>query len=140
MVVISFVAIVAVIEKTPLPMIAESTVLKILLAQAFLWTLLAMLVPNGVGGLIWGVGIVGADGRRASRLRLAWREAINWVPLFLVDLIFDAVPLDGRFAWFREFGTFIYATIAPIVYVGHALVWRGRYLNDRLAGTAVVPA
>ena len=123
----------------PIADIPERVFDRIILFQSFLWVLVSMTLRAGVGGLIWGVTIVRSDGRHASRLRLGWREALIWLPLFAVDYLFDEVPIHGRFAWYREWGTLSYALIAPFLFLAPAALSRGIYLNDRLARTAVVP-
>jgi hypothetical protein len=109
------------------------------LAQATLWVLLAMLLREGIGGLLLGVTIVRSDGRRASRLRLAWREALRWLPVLALDTVLEMLPAAGSLAVVREYGSPWLFFLMPFVYVAPALFPRGRYLNDWMAGTAVMP-
>jgi hypothetical protein len=98
-----------------------------------------MTLRQGVGGILFGLTIVRADGRPASRLRLAWREAVVWLPLVIADPLFEFLPEEGWLRWVRLFGTPAVAVLIPVALVVHFLLVRGRFLNDRLAGTAVVP-
>jgi uncharacterized RDD family membrane protein YckC len=111
----------------------------IFLFQSLLWVLLAMLVRDGIGGWMFGVTVVRANGQRATRLRLAWREASRWLPLIVLDLLFEMIPPESPFVVVRYYGGMILTLALPFVYVAHGLIYPGRYLNDRLAGTAVVP-
>ena len=111
----------------------------VFLFQTTLWVLLAMLLREGVGGLLLGVTVVRTDGRRPSRLRLAWREALRWLPVLVIDAILESLPDSAPYFPIREYGPTAAFLIMPFVYVLPALFLRGRYLNDLLARTAVVP-
>ncbi len=111
----------------------------VFLAQSTLWVLLAMFLREGIGGLLLGVTIVRSDGRRASRLRLAWREALRWIPVLILDSGLEMAPVAGPYALFHEYGPTCLFFFMPFVYVAPALFLRGRYLNDLMAGTAVMP-
>lgn len=119
--------------------IPDDVIDAVFLAQSTLWVLLAMIIREGVGGLIFGVTIVRTDGRRPSRLRLAWREALRWAPAIAIDGLLELIPAAGRFGPIRAYGPPAIFFLMPFVYVTPALFARGRYLNDLLAGTAVVP-
>ena len=111
----------------------------VFLIQSMLWVLVAIHLREGIGGLLFGVTIVRTDGRRASRLRLAWREALRWAPAIAIDSLLETIPIDGRFGPLREYGPTVIFILMPVLYVLPALFLRGRYLHDILAGTAVVP-
>ena len=112
----------------------------VFLFQSMLWVLLAMHLREGIGGLFFGVTIVRTDGRRASRLRLAWREALRWAPAIAIDTP-PGDPSRSAAGSARSASTARPASSSSCrsVYVVPALFLRGRYLNDLLAGTAVVP-
>ncbi len=111
----------------------------VFLAQSTLWVLLAMVLRDGIGGLLLGVMVVRADGRRASRLRIAWREALRWLPVLALDTLLEMAPAMGPWAPLHEYGPTCLFFFMPFVYVAPALFVRGRYLNDLMAGTAVMP-
>jgi eukaryotic-like serine/threonine-protein kinase len=117
----------------------EDVIDRVLIIQSTFWVLVAMLLRQGVGGMLFGLTIIRADGRPATRLRLAWREAVVWLPLLIADPLFEFLPADGWLRWVRFLGTPAVAILIPVVLVVHFLLVRGRFLNDRLAGTAVVP-
>jgi uncharacterized RDD family membrane protein YckC len=123
----------------PLRVLSDEELDRIVLFQSFFWVLIAMLLREGIGGLLFGVTLVRADGRQASHLRVAWREALYWLPLLAVDQVFSILALTGRFGKVHELVTISVVVLGPIVTVGYALFDRGRYLNDRFARTAVVP-
>jgi hypothetical protein len=110
-------------------------------AQAFPWYLavaVLALVANLVfrRGLIrlMGLELVTADGRPASRLRVLARTAITWSPVLLVPLVMRFVTrmlpdLDGQPWW-------MLGMIAGAIVIA---IWPTRGVQDRLAGTWVVP-
>ncbi len=111
----------------------------VFLIQSTLWVLLAIVIREGIGGLLFGVTIVRTDGRRPSRLRLAWREALRWLPAIAIDGLLEMIPATGPHWALREYGPAAVFFFMPMLYVAPALFARGRYLNDIMAGTAVVP-
>jgi uncharacterized RDD family membrane protein YckC len=139
MIVALFSIVAHLVTREPFVPPSGETIDQVLIFQSMLWTLLAMLLRQGPGGVLFGLTVVGADGRPASRLRLGWREAIVWIPLLVADPLFELLPDEGTLGWVGFFGTPVVAAIIPILMVGHYLIFRGRFLNDRLAGTAVVP-
>jgi hypothetical protein len=85
-----------------------------------------------------GVEIVTANGELATRGRTFWRSVIAWSPVVLLPIVVAiATPLLGEApssAWLAFF---------PVVYLSLAawsLAMPGRGLQDRLAGTWLVPA
>jgi eukaryotic-like serine/threonine-protein kinase len=137
-VVLFFVAL-AVLSGSEIEIPEEDVIDRLLISQSALWILLAMMLRQGVGGILFGLTIVRSDGRPATRLRLAWREAVVWLPLLIADPLFEFLPEEGWLRWVRLFGTPAVAILIPVALVVHFLLVRGRFLNDRLAGTAVVP-
>ena len=89
------------------------------------------------GGLVlWalGVAIVRADGARATRLRVFWRSIVAWSPVALAPV------LMGMLA--PVVGVFLSAALVTALVLSLAvlsLVHRERSLQDRLAGTWLVP-
>ncbi len=80
------------------------------------------------------------DGRPSSRLRCALREAMVWGPFSL--LVFSRIAIAARFPLGNTTATAIDSAIMllfPLVYAAHGLFFRGRLLQDRLAGTVLVP-
>jgi hypothetical protein len=85
---------------------------------------------RGGWALRWaGLVVVRRDGLLASRLRCAWRALLVWLP---VAAWFSWVP-DNSFIE-------VYGTLALLLsYVGLALLFPRRGLQDLLAGTCLVP-
>jgi uncharacterized RDD family membrane protein YckC/tRNA A-37 threonylcarbamoyl transferase component Bud32 len=89
------------------------------------------------GGLLLrllGIAVVKDDGGDASRLRIVWRALIAWSPLFVGAWVLSAltsgVPLPAKLA-----GPAL-LMIVPVIF---SSTLRGRSLQDRLAGTWLVP-
>jgi uncharacterized RDD family membrane protein YckC/tRNA A-37 threonylcarbamoyl transferase component Bud32 len=89
------------------------------------------------GGLVLrllGIGVVTRTGADASRLRMVWRALIAWSPILVGALVFSllaqVVPLPAAIA-----GT----TLLVLVPVIFSVTLRERSLQDRLAGTWLVP-
>ena len=93
----------------------------VFLAQSTLWVLLAMILRDGIGGLLLGVMVVRSDGRRASRLRLAWREALRWIPVLAIDTLLEMAPAAGPLTLIHEYGPTCLFLFMPFVYVAPAL-------------------
>jgi len=89
------------------------------------------------GGLVlWalGVAIVRADGVRASRLRVFWRSLVAWSPVALAPVLTAVLaPVVG------VFGSAALVTALVLSLAVLSLVHRERSLQDRLAGTWLVP-
>jgi hypothetical protein len=89
------------------------------------------------GGLVlWALGviIVRPDGARASRLRMFWRSLVAWSPILIGPvLVFSLKPLVGM-VWA---GALVGALVLGLAALSLAL--RQRSLQDRLAGTWLVP-
>ncbi len=118
-------------------------------ADMALTGLYLMLIPTALGGLLlaatcrgvvlrlFGVELVTADGAPASRLRLLARAAIAWSPLFAAVALFYARP------FVKSFTVAEVILIAGVVVLGagaaYALAHPARGIQDRLAGTWIVP-
>lgn len=101
---------------------------------AFPSLLMALIIRRGLILTIFGTVVVDANGQRASRMRCIWRGLITWSP-FLVGSIVAAglVPLIGATA------TMIVMPISILALTILSLLRRDRSLQDRLAGTWLVP-
>ena len=103
-----------------------------------LLALLAAIAVRGVVLRLLGFEIVTADGRRAGRWRTLGRTVIAWSPLLLLILVQQV--LGGRGAGVAEvttaFGLSVAALSAGAIV---AIVQPSRGLQDRLAGTWIVP-
>jgi hypothetical protein len=89
------------------------------------------------GGPLWrafGVAMVRRDGRPASRLRILWRNFLAFLPFMVVPPVARVFGLHGRTEWLM---------IALLVSLGALALFSallpGRSLQDRLAGTWLVP-
>jgi eukaryotic-like serine/threonine-protein kinase len=96
--------------------------------------LAALLFRGGLLLRIFGLAVARTDGRRASRLRVFWRSLIAWSPVLLAPvLIAVLVSVLGPYGG----GALVVALVAGLV--GWSLALPGRGLQDRLAGTWLVP-
>jgi uncharacterized RDD family membrane protein YckC len=103
----------------------------------FLW---AFFSRGGLLRHLLEADFVRLDGRPSSRLRCALREAMLWGPFIL--LVFSRIAIAARFPLGITTATAIDWAIMllfPLVYAAHGLFFRGRLLQDRLAGTVLVP-
>ena len=103
----------------------------------FLW---AFFSRGGLLRHLLEADFVRLDGRPSSRLRCALREAMLWGPFVL--LVFSRIAIAARFPLGNATLTAIDSAIMllfPLVYAAHGLFYRGRLLQDRLAGTVLVP-
>jgi hypothetical protein len=89
------------------------------------------------GGLLLrllGIGVVTRSGADASRLRMLWRACIAWSPVLLcgaaVSILTPVMPLPAIVA---------IGVLLLIVPVTISAVLRERSLQDRIAGTWLVP-
>jgi hypothetical protein len=120
-----------------------------LLVWPALWILWAFASRGGISYLIAGLALVRRDGRPAARWQCAMRVLLVWLPvsaLLIASVWLDAwywmawQPDDARWwllvlarlTWWAAFGL-----LAAFILL--ALRSPGRALNDRLAGTFVVP-
>ncbi|HOA60962.1 MAG: protein kinase [Verrucomicrobia bacterium] len=89
------------------------------------------------GGLVLralGVAIVRHDGAPASRLRVFWRGLMAWSPVLLAPLLFGMLrgPLG-------PFGAAVLSSLLAIGLTALSLAHPQRNLQDRFAGTWLVP-
>jgi uncharacterized RDD family membrane protein YckC len=77
------------------------------------------------------------DGRSASRLRCATREAMVWGPFVLLNLVSGGVASIVDMT--EEDISSLILLFFPLLYAAHGLFFQGRMLQDRLAGTVLVP-
>jgi hypothetical protein len=111
----------------------------IVVTLAVLWPAWTALWRGGLGLRILGMAMVRADGAPPSRWRLLWREACFWIPIAAVAGLSDLLEGHGiGKAWLKSV-TVGAMCLIPVVYGAHALFFPGRFLHDRLAGTALVP-
>jgi uncharacterized RDD family membrane protein YckC len=89
------------------------------------------------GGPLWrafGVAIVRRDGRPASRLRILWRNFLAFLPFLVLPPVARIFGLHARLEWLM---------IALLALLGALALFStllpGRSLQDRLAGTWLVP-
>jgi hypothetical protein len=103
------------------------------------WVLGAFLFRGGFAMRMMGLTLVRRDGRRASRLRCAWRASLVWMPVALLLYLALAVrvlqhrpsPLSQGIWWVA-----LAYLVGGIVMV---LCLPTRSWQDRLAGTYLVP-
>ncbi|MCF7732611.1 MAG: protein kinase [Akkermansiaceae bacterium] len=96
--------------------------------------LMALIIRRGLILTMCGAVVVTANGRRASRLRALWRCLISWLPFLLgVALVAVLVPQLGAMA-----ATAVLVAVILILTI-LSLLRRDRSLQDRLAGTWLVP-
>jgi hypothetical protein len=104
-----------------------------------LWVASAIHFRAGWTFSILGTAVVRADGQPASRLRCAARALVVWLPLlgFLIWKHARAESLsDFQESWRTSWSG---VTLILFLYLVLALVFRARGLQDRLAGTFLVP-
>ncbi len=100
-------------------------------------TLFALVFRGGLSLKLFGIGVRDRRGELASRLRCAWRSLLLWVPLGV---------LYGTGAWLaHEVALSAGVALTVVAALIHACaiayaIWRpARGLQDRLAGTQLVP-
>ncbi len=96
--------------------------------------LAALLFRGGLLLRVFGVAVVRRDGMRASRLRMLWRGLVAWTPALLTPLLGAGLaPVLGETS----------AILLPIALLAGLALWSltlpGRSLQDRIAGTDLVP-
>jgi hypothetical protein len=113
------------------------------------WVVWAFLLRGGLSYHMLGLSLVRSDGRRAGRLRCAWRALLVWGPP--AALLVAAVSLDTWYWWSAEANhpllrarwlseLFRWASLGLLLaYPVLAVCRPRRSLHDRLAGTYLVP-
>jgi hypothetical protein len=113
------------------------------LAAPIVW---AFLWRGGLSFRLLGLALVRADGRPAGRLQCAWRTLLVWAPVtaLLSYLAWRTVSLDlarqrevGNPLWWLPWLLLLLGLL--LLYVALALRSPERSLQDRLAGTYLVP-
>jgi hypothetical protein len=136
-------------RKDPEPLYAA--VLISLFTWPVLWVIWAFLTRGGLSHRILGLSLVRSDGRRASRLRCAWRALLVWAPVTALLALSTGLEvwhwanwtLDDptRYQWVYWLAVLLWW--AALILLGAFLVmalWSpSRSLHDRLAGTWLVP-
>jgi hypothetical protein len=103
------------------------------------WVLWSSASRGGLSFPLAGIALVGSDGRRASRFSCGWRAFLVWCAptlllasaLYVRDTYAEATGLSQGL----RFG----AILLLFCYLALALRFRNRGLQDRLAGTLLVP-
>jgi hypothetical protein len=114
------------------------------------WMVWAALWRGGLSFRVMGIAVVRTDGRRASRLRCAYRVLLVWLPLAALLGASGGLeawhwsawtpegPADHVWALWVSAGLFWSAAVLLVVYVALALQSPSRSLLDRLVGTCLV--
>jgi uncharacterized RDD family membrane protein YckC len=134
----------SVVEGATLP----PSVLITFAAWLSVWVVAAFLARGGVTFALTGIRLVYSDGRRASRLRCAWRALLAWAPV--AGLILLAVWLDvwhlshwreGPAVWVSWLAVVAWWLVLGVLVLYLVLALRSpdRGWHDRLAGTWLVP-
>jgi uncharacterized RDD family membrane protein YckC len=121
-------------ELPPLAPIGVMMLFSPLMMEGLL-ALLAAVAARGVVLRVLGFEIVTADGQRARRWRILARTAIAWSPLFATVVAQEALGYRIRDV-VTMFGAAVAALGAGALI---AIAWPSRGLQDRLAGTWIVP-
>jgi eukaryotic-like serine/threonine-protein kinase len=94
----------------------------------------ALLFRGGLVLRVFGLAVVRKDGSRASRLRVFWRGLVAWAPVLLAPvLLAPLTPLLGV-----PWSAALVVTLAGSL-VAWSIARPERSLQDRIAGTALVP-
>ncbi|WP_165225753.1 protein kinase domain-containing protein [Aquisphaera insulae] len=103
------------------------------------WTLWSVANPGGLSAALAGLCLVRNDGRPAGRRATAWRSFLIWAPpstlLAASCYVQDAAPAAVGAA----LALWIAAVVVLLGYAALALIFPGRSIQDRLAGTLLVP-
>jgi hypothetical protein len=94
----------------------------------------ALLFRGGLLLRVFGIAVVRRDGSRASRLRVLWRGLIAWSPVLLAPGLMGLFSLVVGESW----GAALWTLVALGLTVW-SITMPGRSLQDRLAGTCLVP-
>ncbi len=95
----------------------------------------AAMCRSGIAMLVCGVSVVRADGLPASRLRVFCRSLIAWGPFLVFPFLWMGIAAVGG-----DPGVVGYALAAGVAALsGLSVARRGRGLQDRIAGTCLVP-
>jgi eukaryotic-like serine/threonine-protein kinase len=127
----------AVRDRRPLVWFVVEMIVTAFLFVTALVSVIAAAAIRGVFVPLLGFDIVTADGRPASRLRVVWRAVVAWSPLVAVALVTNLTSwVQSPVQLALIFGL---AQLMLLAGAGYA-IWRpARGLQDRLAGTWLVP-
>jgi hypothetical protein len=120
----------------------ETTLGRILMGLSLwpvLWMLGAFLFRGGVTLPLLGLGLVGPDGRKASRGRCAWRTLLVWAPVTLLLALSVWVASRSAALAAPARGLWLLAAGLLVLYIVMALRSPACGPHDRLAGTTLVP-
>jgi hypothetical protein len=96
--------------------------------------ILALAFRGGLVMFVLGIAVVRPDGTRASRLRMFWRSLIAWSPVLAAPvMVAILIPFMGVFPSAAGWAALVLALGLL------SLMQRHRSLQDRLAGTWMVP-
>ncbi|MEC7564502.1 MAG: protein kinase [Planctomycetota bacterium] len=85
-----------------------------------------------------GIEIAKKDGGRASRLRIAWRGFLIWVPVIVVLTIGVRLEDGPVFYFLRNNMTLVLVAIGAVYFI-QTLISPRRGLHDVIAGTTLIP-
>jgi eukaryotic-like serine/threonine-protein kinase len=103
------------------------------------WVLWASAACGGLSLPLAGIALVRNDGRSASRLACGWRAFLVWVAPTLLLASSRYVRETFPEATGLSLGLWFGAILLLLCYLVLALLFRNRGLQDRLAGTFLVP-
>jgi hypothetical protein len=113
----------------------------VLLIPPLYFSIWSMCFPSGWVWRLAFVQIVGRSGAPASRLRVAWRTYITWVPFAALLILQRVIPTDGQLGSLHIDGTsrWVPRVTLAVIYLLISLIWPRRGPQDVLAGTYLVP-
>jgi hypothetical protein len=113
--------------------------LESVIAIPMVWVIWAILARGGLSFTLTGIALVRSDGLRASHRACGWRAFLVWAPptillacsRYLQEAFPDEIGLS--------LGLWLGAILLLLGYVALALLFPRRCLQDRVAGTLLVP-
>jgi hypothetical protein len=103
------------------------------------WPFLAAFTRGGLVPRILGMALVRSDGASVSPARLALRELAFWLPVTLIVLTHQVLEARGLSSKGLTIAIVATLVLLAIAYAAHGLLRQGQLLQDRIAGTQVVP-
>jgi hypothetical protein len=98
----------------------------------------AVITGSGFTFRPFGAALVNKRGERASRMRAVWRAAVTWTPIVLVLIVVKISPKPPAY----RTGLLLLETVlmvGAVAAAAWAMTHPSRSLQDRLAGTWIVP-
>jgi hypothetical protein len=98
----------------------------------------AVITGSGFTFRPFGAALVNQRGERASRMRALWRATVTWTPIVLVLVVVKISPKPPAY----RTGLLLLETalmVGAIAAAAWAIAHPSRSLQDRLAGTWIVP-